>query len=497
LPLQQFLGNRVLLIFLVLLAGTIVVFVLMGDHVYNRRAFPGQRSIAVLPFENVGADAGNEYFTDGITEGIIHSLGQIAGLRVTARNSSFHFKGQQTDLRAIARLLGVELIMTGSVQRLENRIRIRAAVVNPLTSNQIWSETYDREFKDIFHVQDEISSTLANSLRLQIGPDSDAGGGRAHNIEAFDLYLKGRYHAARRDAAGLQKALEVLQEATTKDPEYALAFAELGNCYLLMADYGIMAAQDALSPARAALLRSIELQPALPDAHAVLGQMYALFDWNWQNAEKAFGRAIELDPNHAAALHWFAQYLLRMGRTDEALVKARQSLRLDPVSIPTNTFLGWLYFYSRQYQQAKEQAEQTLELNPYFVHAHVLRAQASAHLGLIRAAQEAADRAVGLTSDQVLGRRYIATTYAALNMRDKALDHLKALRKEGASRQAASIGFLCAYIGLTDEAFEWLEKAYLARDPALPLIKMHPALDPYRKDQRYIKMLEKLRMPLP
>jgi eukaryotic-like serine/threonine-protein kinase len=455
-------------------------------------------SIAVLPFENVGADPQTEYLSDGISEDVINLVAKIGGLRVISRNSSFHFKGPRSDLKAIGRTLGADMIMTGSVRRLGDRLRVTAELIDPKQDSQLWSRSYDRQIQDVFRVQDEILAQVAASLRLQMGRKRLAASERrTQNMEAYDLYLRGRYQGARRDESGLTNAAALLEKAIQTDPSFALAHAELGNCYLLMADYGMRPSRDVLPPARAALLRSIELEPELADGQAVLGQLYALFDWDWQNAERAFKRAIELNPNYAPAYHWQSQFLARMGRWDEGMASMQEALRRDPISIPTNTALGWLYFYSHRFREAKQQAEKTVEMNPYFVHAHVLRAEAAAHLGLSADAEASIARATALSSDELLNRRYAGTTHAILQMRTEALQDLAVLRKEGGARQAAFIGFLCAYLGLADEAFVWLERAYAERDPTLPLVKTFPAMDPYRRDPRYAALLQKLRMPMP
>ena len=454
------------------------------------------QTLAVLPFANAETGPDSEYMSDGITEEIIQRLAKIPGLRVVSRNSSFGYRGPQRDLGAVAKALGATMIMTGSVRRSGQKIRVAAELVDPRNNYQIWSRSYDREISDIFVVQDEIAAMVAESLQLQIGRGRlGAAERRTQNMEAFDLYLRGRYEAARRDDSGLHKAVEFFRQALSKDPNYAAASAELGNCYLLMADYGLRPSQEVLPPARAALLRAIELEPELPEAQAVLGQLSALFDWDWQTAEKAFGRAIELNHNYAPAYHWRAQFLGRLGRWDEAMTDMHEALRLDPISIPTNTAQGWLFLYAHRFKEAKEQAEKTLELNPYFVHAHVLRAQASAHLGLTADAKASIERSVALASDEVLAARYSAIPYAILGMRKEATEGLVFLRNRGGDRQEAFIGFLCAYLGLADETFQWLNKAYEDRDTQLPLIKTYPAMDRYRKDPRYLALLNKLKMP--
>jgi tetratricopeptide (TPR) repeat protein len=243
-------------------------------------------------------------------------------------------------------------------------------------------------------------------------------------------------------------------------------------------------------------MRSIQLDPGLSDGYAVLGQLYALFDWDWRNAEKAFQHAIDLNPNHASAYHWYAQFLLRLGRTNEALAKAQESLRLDPVSVPAHTFLGWLYFYARQYRRALAQAEQTLQLSPYFMHAHLLRSQAAAHLGDLALAESEMLQAVRLQNDKVLSSRYSGIILAIVGKRADSLRHLAILRQAGVTRQSAHIAYLCAYLGLRSETFKWLERAYSERDPALPLVKTHPAMDRFKNDATYIAFLRRMNMPL-
>ena len=480
----------------VLAVASVVASVVAVWYTAHRGTPAETKTLAVLPFMNTEDSTHTEYMSDGITEEIIQRLAKIPGLRVVSRNSSFTYRGPQRDLLAVAKTLGATMILTGSVRRSGQKIRVAAELVDPRNSDQLWSGSYDKEITDIFAVQDQIAATVAESLRLKIGKEhSGASERHTQNIEAHDLYLRGRYEAVRRDETGLRKGAEFFQQALAKDPNYAAASAELGNCYLLMGDYGMRPTREILSPARAALLKAIELDPELPEARAVLGQLHSLFDWDWQSAEKAYGRAIELNHNYAPAYHWRAVFLASLGRWDEAMADMREALRLDPIAIPTNTAQGWLFLYAHRFKEAKEQAEKTLELNPYFVHAHVLRALACAHLRLAADAKSSIERAVALASDEVLANRYSALPYAILGMRKEAMVGLVFLRKRGGDRQQAFIGFLCAYLGLTDEAFHWLNKAYDDRDTALPLIKTYPAMDPYRKDPRYLALLSKLKMP--
>jgi TolB-like protein/Tfp pilus assembly protein PilF len=456
----------------------------------------GLRAIAVLPFRNASGDPNIEYLSDGIAEEIIHSLGYLRGVRVVARNSAFRYRRDDVDLASVARKLGVDLILVGSVQKIGGRIQIRATL-SDATNKQLWTQVYDRELKEVFAVQDEIAAMLASTLRVKIATDRQAAlERRTRDVEAYDLFLKARFQAARRDRSGLESAAELLQRATQRDPGYAVAHAELGNCYLLLSDYGFSSAGEILSPARAALMRSIQLDPGLSDGYAVLGQLYALFDWDWPNAEKAFQHAIDLNPNYASAHHWYSQLLLRLGRTNEALARAEESLRLDPVSVPAQTFLGWLYFYARQYRRALAAAEDALQLSPYFIHAHLLRSQAAAHLGDAALAESEVRQAAALANDEILSGRYSGTILAIVGKRAEALRHLAALQRAGGTRQSAFTAYLCAYLGLRAETFKWLERAYAERDPSLTLVKTHPAMDRFKRDPVYIAFLDRMKMPL-
>lgn len=469
--------------------------ILLGRRWRWPRRAAGSSSIAVLAFTNAGADPEMEYLSDGISGEITSLLSRINALRVVSRTSATRFKGQQNDLAKIAAALNAEMILTGSVQRSGNRIHVVAELIDPYQGRALWSRSYDRNLSDVLTVQDEIASLVVDSLRLQMGRGRlPAAERRTQNVQAYDLYLRATYQAARRDETGLLVAAGLLQDAIRKDPYYALAHAELGNCYLLMADYGIRPAAEVLPPARAALLRGIELEPELAEAQAVLGQMLSLFDWDWKNAEVAFRRAIQLNQNYAPAYHWLAQLLTRLGRWDEGMKAMQQALRLDPVSAATNTALGWLYFYSGRIAEARRQALRTLDLSPHFARAHALRAQAAAHLGSDAEALAALHDAAALGQDAVIAHRHFATVYAILGRRKAALHHLRQLQRQGGDRQAAFIGFVCAYLRLDRETFDWLRRALEARDPNTPLVKTYPSMAPYHRDPRYLALLDRLNL---
>jgi TolB-like protein/Tfp pilus assembly protein PilF len=330
------------------------------------------RSIVVLPFLDMSPSADQEYFSDGLAEDV-NALTHIKGFRVAARTSAFSFKGEQIDAREIGRKLNVNTVLEGSVQRVGDRLRVTAQLINAQEGYHLWSEQYDRVMADVFSIQDEITSAIVDALRIEL-PDRERSAVSkryTRNLDAYQLYLKGRHHWNRSTTDGYWKAIDLFQEATRTDPTYALAYTGLADAYASLGDAGHSAVspEEAFSAARAATMKALELDEGLSEAHATLGHLM-MHEFAWSDAEQEFRRAIELNPNYATAYRFLAGFFAAVGRSREAIVTLEKALDLDPVCLGTLTDLGVIHYFAREYDQAIEHYQEVLEMAPEFARAH-------------------------------------------------------------------------------------------------------------------------------
>src|ERR1017187_3838334 len=356
-----------LLALVVLIAGY-----LLARRSHPRPAAPDSSSIAVLPFVNLSSDKENEYFSDGLADDLINALTKVRGLRVVARGSAFQFKGKNPDIRAVGRQLNVATVLEGSVQRSGDRLRITAQLSSVADGYHVWSERYDRRLADVFAVQDEISRAIVSALEVRVAGDP----GRlvqssTQDLEAYNLYLQGRFHLNKWRPEGARKGIEYFAQAIGKDPGYAPAYTGMADCYTWLGVFGWSAAQQAMPQARQAANRALQLDETLVAAHDSLGYVKALYDWDWPGAERELKRALELSPGDADAhFAYSVAYLSPLGRLDEALAEIQRALALDPLSPYKITGAGMIYSDRREYDRAVEQYRKAIELDPSFYHAY-------------------------------------------------------------------------------------------------------------------------------
>jgi TolB-like protein/Tfp pilus assembly protein PilF len=430
----------------------------------------GEKSIAVLPFTNMSADAENEYFSDGITEEIINALVQLSDLRVAARTSVFAFKGKAADLRAIADKLGVRTVLEGSVRKSGTRIRITAQLINAADGYNLWSERYDRELNDVFAVQDEIARTIAHTLKVKLGGAEEAPLVRppTSDVEAYELYLQGRYFWAQR-GGGLRKGLEYFQAALRRDPDYALAHAGLADAYTLLAFYGYARPTDVMPKALAAAERALALDPSLAEAHCSLGFIRMSYDWNLPEAEREFRQAIAFKPSHAPSHYWYAACAIARGDPAEAVARDERAVKLEPLSVFTNTHLGWMLLLASRLDDAHQRLNHALELDPRFLMAHWLLGQTLVVQGHDDEGRAELRRAIDISEGSPL---MVATlgVVCASGQSDEARRILEDLRARSEREYVRAYLFarLHASLGEAEEAFVWLAKALEERDAHLP-----------------------------
>jgi serine/threonine-protein kinase len=456
------------------------------------------KSIGVLPFENLSPEPDQEYFSDGLTEEVINALTQLPGLHVAARTSSFWYKGKSPDLVEVGDKLKVHTVLEGSVRKAGSRVRITAQLVNVADGYHLWSERYDRDLGDVFALQDEIARTIANRLKLTLV--HSAGGetvtAPTDDLEAYDLYLKGRYWWNQR-GVGLQKGLECFQNAVERDPGYALAHAGIADAYCLLGFYNVMRSHDAYPKAKAAALRALELDASLSAAHAALGYVGMVYEWDWVTAEREFLRAIELDPRYVSAQLWHGIYLwYAKGDWDAAVAKTRYAIGLDPLSVFTHTQLGATLSFARRYDEALTMLDRALELDSLYFLAHHYMGETYRHQARYEEAAEALERAIRLSGASPWSATQLALTHAAAGRVSEA----ETVLGEWLASGRCDVFPLCVAlvqfaIGDRDQGYVWLEHAYEQRDGLLPVVSWYRDFDGERDDPRLQNLLRRLAFP--
>ncbi len=471
-----------------------------GAAVRPRRSGKVFDSLAVLPFANASGDPDTEYLSDGITESIINALSQLPKLRVMAASTVFRYQGREVDPQAVGRDLNVGAVLTGKVIQRGESLIIRTELVDVRDGWQLWGEQYNRQLGSILAVQEGIANEISEKLRLRLTREEKKRLTKQFtgNTSAYQLYLKGRYYWNKRTEEGLKRSIDYFHEAVALDPNYALAYAGLADSYTLSAAYGKTPQQEAMAKARTAAVKALEIDDTLADAHASLAFVKFRFDWDWLVAEREFKRALELNPGHASARHWYALYLATMGRFDEAVGEGKRAQELDPLSLIINTGLGRLFHFARQYDQAIKQLQKTLELDPNFAQAHFDLAMAYAQKGIYEESIAEFQRALTLSGGRTAIAAVLGYTYAASGKTGKAqkvLDKLKEqLKREDFSSCDIAVEIALVNVGLgeKDQAMEWLNKAYEERSGLLVYLKAESMFDSLRADPRFQDLVRRV-----
>jgi len=449
---------------------------------------PSKSSIAVLPFTDLSPQKDQEYFCNGLAESLINALSKVKDLRVPAMTSTVSYKGEERDIREIGEELNVNTVLRGSVQKAGNRLRITAQLINIADKSLLWSEQYNREFNDLFSIQDEISFAIVDNLKVNLFGEERAGLIKRYtdDIEAYNLYLKGRYFWNKRTEDDLKKGIEYFKQAIEVDPNYALAYAGLADCYIVLPFYAGRLPEDAYPKARTVALKALELDNMLAEAHTSLAAVKGWYDWDWPAAEREFNRAIELNPGLAAVHHWYAELLKNMGRIDEAITEIKRAQKLDPLSTIINRNSGVYLYYARQYDEAIEQFRKTLEIDSGHSHTYGWLGCTYLKKGMFKEAKEVFQRAKSPA---------LAYAYTALGNRDEALAVLDDFKEISLQQYVDPFIFAIIYLGLgeIDKTFEALEKAYQERSANLvDRIYVDPLFDRIRSDPRFKSLMKKL-----
>ena len=456
-----------------------------------------RRSIAVLPFTNLSADAENEYFSDGITEDLIAQISKIRDLKVISRTSTMRYKGADKPLRMIGDELGVATILEGSVRRGGSRVRVVAQLIDAETDEHLWAETYDRELTDVFAIQSEVALQVAAALQTALSPAERTRVQKepTKNMEAYDLYLLGRHQAGMRSDDGLRRAVEYFERALEKDPAYAAACAGLADAYVLSGiGYRAIPPRDAMAKAKEFALKALALDDALPEAHSALGYVY-LFEWDWLRSKAAFERAIASNPSYATAHQWFSHYFIAVRDFQASLVEIERARSLDPFSVMIANEMGWPYHYMGLQDRAREHHRHALEMDPSFAMAHYNIAVCSVMERRYAEALPSCARAIELAGRLPFMVAALAAAYAHTGRAGDArriLDELITTAREGHGVEVW-IAYLFEALGDPALVLEWLERGFDAHAPFMNVIgTAWLPFESVRDDSRFRALLQRM-----
>jgi TolB-like protein/DNA-binding winged helix-turn-helix (wHTH) protein len=443
-------------------------------------------SLAVLPLENLSHDPEQEYFTDGMTEELITNLSKIGALRVISRTSVMQYKGARKSLPQIARELKVDGIIEGSVLRSGSRVRITAQLINAQTDQHLWGATYDRDLRDILALQSEVALTVAREIRVTLTPQERKYLSNEQPVdpEAYQLYLQGRHHML---LEHLEKGRDYFEQAIEKDPSFALAYARLADCYRYLSLSGSLRPGEAYPKAKVAALKALELNDNLAEAHAALGQIRFMFEWEWSSPEEDFKRAVRLNPSSADVYALYGNYLVKTGRFDEGIAALKRAIELDPLSDPVSVNLGWAYFNSKRYDEGIAE----------------LRTLSSLNLDLVRVPLAFNYAGKGLYNqalaecDKVQGPSLCGWVYAVSGKRTEALSNARRLADMSTRRYMNVIWIAATYtaLGEKEEAFRFLEQSYSEHAVEITFRKVASEFDPLRSDPRFQDLLRRTGLP--
>ena len=453
------------------------------------------RSIAVLPFANLSADDDSDYFSDGVTDDIITSLSRIRDIRVVSRTSVMRYKDSKEPIGSIAAELRVATVLEGSVRKANGRVRISAQLIDAVEDRHLWVESYDHPLENIFEIQSDVSRQIAQALAAELSAEEKMGLEQkpTADVEAYDLYLKGRYLWGRRTVDGLEKSIQYFARALEHDPEFALAEAGRADSYVTLAMYGMRAPDEVMPLARDSATRALSLAPRMAEARTALATVKALYDWDWRGAEQEFRQAIEIQPNYPVAHQWLASNLLTpLGRFEEARAANRRAGELDPLSEAIATTFGVISLYSAEYESAVRVLSEVLDVHDRFGMAAFFRGQAEMELGLLDDAVDSLRLASQRTdsSSEVLAA--LANAYAAGGRTDEARDLLASLEARSAEGYGSPVLKAQIHLGLgeQDRALDLLEQAAEVRAADLVWLWVRPIYRPLRGNPRFEAILE-------
>ncbi len=458
-------------------------------------------SIAVLPFIDLSPEKDQEYFSDGIAEELLNAFTKIAGLRVAARTSSFRFKVKDLDISSIGEQLNVTTVLEGSVRKDGNNLRITAQLINVADGFNIWTETYNREMKNIFAIQDEISQAIVKALHVELIGEEGASLIKAltENVAAYDLYLKGRFFWLQR-GEGISKSIKYFEQAIKEDPNFALAYTGLGDAYTLLGIYNYLPRNQVLPKAKQMLLKALKLEPDLDEAHASMG-LFLWVDSNWfitDSVEREFERSIELNPNLITPHTWYSYYLAVIGRFEEAKIEAAYALKIDPLYFRTHVLYGIIMYNQKEFTKAEEYLKTAIELKPDYSYPYFYLGLLFIHqkryvegISVYEKAMSLIGNGPGLLDGTGL---HLGWAYAKSGDQERANEILSDLNEKAKSEYVSPVEIGLIYLGLDemDNALTWVTRAVEDHDNNALVLMNDPIFDPIRSDPRYTKLLRKM-----
>ncbi|MEX2109037.1 MAG: protein kinase [Gemmatimonadaceae bacterium] len=468
----------------------------------NRPFAMTTRTIAVLPFVNASPDPDNEYLSDGITDELINALAKVDGLRVASRTSVFALKGKAQDVRAIGALLEASEVLEGTLRRSGENLRITAQLTSTADGRLVWSERYDRRLDDVFAIQDDISRTIVNKLRSTgFGDVIEAPSDRhTESVEAYGLYLRGRYAWNMRTSDGVIEGIKYFEQAIALDPNYALAYTGLADSYALHIDYRNVPVHEGHQKAKFYARKALALDDTLAEAHASLAWSLFIYDWDWDGAAKESRRAIECDPRYATAHQWYAFMLASQGKFDEALIEAHTAQENDPSSVSVRRSLGYCYLYARKYEQARYHLDRAIAMNPtaeetYRIQGVVLTLEKN-----FPAAERVLREALALAAEgSTYSKVTLAYSLAAAGDRSLATELAADLEEKRKTEYVSPVELAIIHIvlGNSERALDWIEDALNDRRGWVAYLRVHPIMDPLRDEPRFNALVQRMKFDAP
>ncbi|MCM3905203.1 MAG: protein kinase [Pyrinomonadaceae bacterium] len=485
----------------VAVAGLLLVVVSVGMALFvrARNSEAAIESIAVLPFENKSGNADSEYLSDGLAESLIYRLSQLSNLKVSPRSSVFRYKGQEIDAEKAGKELGVDVVMSGRLIQRGDNLTISVDLIDVRNNRTLWGEQFERKMSDLLATQREIAAAITEKLQLRLSGTDTKGITKPYTAdnEAYQLYLKGRFYWNKRTAENIKKAIELLRSATEKDPNFALAYAGLADCYVVASTYTGARASETMPQAKAFATRAIELDNTLAEPHAALGMAKWLFDWDQDGAQKEYGRAIELNPNYPTAHHWYSRYLRGIGRLDEAFREIKRAEQLDPLSLVIINNVAETYIDRGDLNSAFKECQRMIELDRNFWGAHQTLGIVLVKQGRNAEALAEAQKSIELSNRSNAALAFLGYVYAKLGQRSDAESVIRELEEKYANKVADGRDLAVVYVGLDqkDEAFAWLEKSFQYRSFLLANLKLDPLLEPLHNDPRWGDLCRRIGLP--
>jgi TolB-like protein/Tfp pilus assembly protein PilF len=456
-------------------------------------------SIAVLPFINMSNDPTQDYLCDGLTDGILNSLARLNGLKVSARNSSFKFRGKDVDIKEVGEKLKVLTVLEGSVQIEGDRIRITAQLIDVNDGFHFWSEQYDEKLDDLFAIQDKVANAIAEKMETTVLLSERNKILKKSTVDkrAYDLYLKARSYWNARIPPDLKKGIELFEQAIAIDPSYAAAYAGLADSYNALGYGSHLAPQQTFPKGREAAMKALQLDSTLAEPHASLGFYNFYYGWDWEAAEQEFRTAIALNPNYALAYDWYAYYLTAMQRYDEAIVMLQKAIELDPLSDPIRTDLGFSLYYSGNYEQAVEKLLATLNANPRFGAAHLWLGRSYQQQKKYAQAIEEYKSTLIASPDWPVALAAIGNVYGVSGEKALAQNVVDTLQTLSTKKFVTSYGMALVYVGLDEktQVYTWLNKAYEERSNWLVWLKTDPRFNSIRSEKQFVELVNKVGLP--